>query len=180
MHGLSLSQRSVTPCCASPPTAPHRQADTHTYAHTLHLVIAVIYSTLALSPTLSVCSQTATQMSERERQGGRPGVGGVWRLKLKDKDRENSESEVYIHAETVHLHDYTVWTYVCALLIYLGFSVLYVKCGLLSITKLNPLWVQQAGCIWTHITLYKHLFSLLPLPYKAVIRSPLNHSHCHS
>ena len=27
MHGLSLSQRSFTPCCASPPTAPH----THTH-----------------------------------------------------------------------------------------------------------------------------------------------------
>lgn len=71
MHGLSLSQRSFTPCCASPPTAPRRQADTHTLTHTLHLVLTVIYSTLALPPTLSVCSQTATQMSERERRRGR-------------------------------------------------------------------------------------------------------------
>lgn len=31
MHGLSLSQRSFTPCCASPPTAPRRQADVHTH-----------------------------------------------------------------------------------------------------------------------------------------------------
>lgn len=92
MHGLSLSQRSFTPCCASPPTAPRRQADTHT--HTLHLVLTVIYSTLALPPTLSVCSQTATQMSERERRRGRHRVGGVRRLKVKGTKRENLQNEV--------------------------------------------------------------------------------------
>lgn len=91
MHGLSLSQRSFTPCCASPPTAPRRQADTHIYTHPTSCVSShILYSsTLTLSPTLSVCSQTATQMSERERQRGRLRVGGVGRLKVKYKEREN-------------------------------------------------------------------------------------------
>lgn len=89
MHGLSLSQHSFMPCCAFPPTAPHRQADAHTH---LHLVLTDIYSTLALSPTLSVCSQTACQMSERERHRGRPRVGGVGRLKVKETERENLKS----------------------------------------------------------------------------------------
>lgn len=65
-----------------------------------------IHSTLALSPTLSVCSQTASQMSERERQRGRPRVGGVGRLKVKETERENLKSEECIHAQTMHLHYY--------------------------------------------------------------------------
>lgn len=45
-------------------------------------------------------------MSERERQRGRPRVGGLGRLKVKEtRERENLKSEEYIHAETMHLHD---------------------------------------------------------------------------
>lgn len=70
------------------------QTGRHTHTHTLHLVLTVIYSTLALPPTLSVCSQTATQMSERERRRGRHRVGGVRRLKVKGTKRENLQNEV--------------------------------------------------------------------------------------
>lgn len=45
------------------------------------------------------------QMSERERQRGKPRVGGEGGLKVKETERENLESEAYIHAETMHLHD---------------------------------------------------------------------------
>lgn len=61
---------------------------TATHTHTMHPVLTVIYSTLALSPTSSVCSHTASQMSERERQRGRPRVGVARGLKVK----ENLES----------------------------------------------------------------------------------------
>lgn len=68
MRGLSLSQRSFTPCCASPPTAARTRVRARPHAHArgaLHLVLTVIYSTPAPSPTSSVRSQTR-QPDERE------------------------------------------------------------------------------------------------------------------
>lgn len=107
MHGLSLSQRSFTPCCASPPTAPRRQADTDTHART-HPAPCVS-SHILYSSTLTHAECTISnrhQMSERERQRGRPRVGGVGRLKVKDKERGNFDTKGYIHAEIMRLQ---VW-----------------------------------------------------------------------
>lgn len=87
------------------PTYSNAQTSRHT--HPAPRVSSHILYSIALSPTLSVCSQPATQMSERERRQGRPGVGGVGRLKVKDKERETYKSEVHFGAETSHLHDCT-------------------------------------------------------------------------
>lgn len=112
------------------------QAGRHTRTHTLHLVLTVIYSTLALSPTLSVCSHIASHMSERERHRGRPRVGGLEGLKVKETERENLESEGYIHVKTTF-----TWLYAS---IHVGHECVFFRavCYMSALRKF-PLWVLQ-------------------------------------
>lgn len=120
---------------------------TGAHTHTLHLVLTVIYSTLALSPTLSVCSQTASQLSERERQRGRQRVGGEGGLKVKETKRENLEWSV--HSEQRLRICMITWLCACVCVWFFG---PYAMCLLLrkfpSFTRWNPLWAQQFSRYW--------------------------------
>lgn len=90
------------PCCASPPTATHRQ----THTHPAPCVDSHILYSSTLTHVECVLSNSQPDECEGKTESGCGGGGGWGGLKVKEAERENLESEVYIHAENTHLHDY--------------------------------------------------------------------------